>query len=432
VDEERPWRHPATGSRAYRASQVRASRVRTGLLTATIGATLGAAVWALPTLAGTPDPVRTSAAPTSGTRSPTVTTSGQTRTAATSYSAPGGFTAAGGGVTTVSSPGPWITAQPNETRVRATAQDSTGRPVAVAVDYQPLHATSPVTQTFCGSSPWLSIAPRSRVRSEVLAGTCPGGQVSAPTTGTLAVTFFHPLPPRHLVAAPSKRWAVIIGISHYASPTEPTYGGDGDATAVRRSLLHAGWLPSHIRDLRDGHASARAIIAAERWLVAHSTPATFTLFHYSGHVCIASRGPCARGHTFLWGSDNRFISENSFASVLRHLRGHSWIDIAGCESGAFDVGLHSRMRLFTASSQPGRTSYEEPRWHESVWTGLTWDHAYIRGAAAKGHPYAATIGQMVAYGVRNTAALTQGQPAGTQHPYRAGGSGRWRLSAPPG
>lgn len=420
------------GRRPASCSAHRSSQVRVGLLAATIAATFGAAVSALPTQAGTPDPVGTSAAPTSSTGAPTVTTSGQTRTAAMSYSAPGGFTAAGGAVASVLSPGPWLAAQANETQIRAAAQDSTGRPVALAVEYQPLHATSPVTHTFCGFSPWLSITPRSQVRSEVLAGTCPDGQVSAPTTGTLAVTFFHPLPPRHLVAPPSMRWAVIIGISHYASPTEPTYGGDGDATAVRRSLLQAGWLPSHIRDLRDGRASAHAIIAAERWLVAHSSAGTFTLFHYSGHVCIASRGPCASGHTFLWGSDNGFISEDSFASVLRGLRGYSWIDIAGCESGAFDVGLHSSTRLFTASSQPGRTSYEEPKWHESVWTGLTWDHAYLQGDATRGHPFAATIGQMVGYGVRNTPALTQGQSAGTQHPYRAGGNTRWRLSAPPG
>jgi hypothetical protein len=361
----------------------------------------------------------------------------QLRTVGTSYSAPGGATTPlTSGAATVFAPGPAAQARPNETRTQVSAQDGTGRPVALAVDYRPAGAGADVTQTFCGSSPWLAIRPGTAVQATVLVGTCPDGQASAPTSGTVSVTFWHPLPPPvasavHGIASPAQRWAVIIGIQRYSPPTEQTYGGRGDAAAVRKALLHAGWLPSHILDIRDGQATGTAILSAARWLVAHSSPTTFTLFHYSGHVCIASRGPCGSGHTYLWSSDNRFISEDTFAGILRGLRGHAWIDVAGCEAGAFDRGLHSAARIFTGSSQPARTSYEDPDWHESVWTGLTWDRGFNRGDAANGRPFGATISQMIGYGVRMTPVVTRGQSAGTQYPYHAGGLTGWRLSAPP-
>jgi hypothetical protein len=247
--------------------------------------------------------------------------------------------------------------------------------------------------------------------------------------GTIDVQF-----QRTHVASPAQRWAVIIGIQAYGGSTHPTYGGDGDADAVRSSLLHSGWLPSHILDVRDSAATADGILRAMDWLVAHSGPDTFTLLHYSGHVCIDSRGPCASGHTYLWSYDNRFLSETTVRDSLSRLRGHAWIDIAGCEAGAFGPGLSSPLRLFTGSSQPAHTSYEEQSWHESVWTGTTWDQGYIHGLGANGVPYRATIAQMIAYGVSATVRDTTGQARGTQHPYIAGAGGApgWRLSAPPG
>ncbi|HEU5035138.1 MAG TPA: caspase family protein [Mycobacteriales bacterium] len=360
----------------------------------------------------------------------------RSRTVTETYSEPGGLTSPFDAPVIVA-PGPWVTAGPGENKARVVAADATGAPVALAVDYVPAHQSDTVTRVFCSTSGWLRIKPGSRLRAETLAGSCPSGAPSVPTSGRITTTLTQPVrvPVTHnqrAVVPPSGRWAVVVGIQHYQSPTEPTYGGDGDATAVRKALLHAGWLSSHIRMVRDGQATGAGIVAAMRWLVAHSGPHTFTLFHYSGHVCIASRGPCASGHTYLWSSDNRFLSETAVAGVLSRLRGHAWIDIAGCEAGAFDRHLHSRLRIFTGSSQPARTSYEEPRWHESVWTGFTWDHGFNRGAATGGQRYAATMGQMIRYGVRHTKSYTQNAQAGQQNPYYAGGSGHWRLSAPPG
>jgi len=352
------------------------------------------------------------------------------RTVTARYTLAGGAAGGAGLPTALVAPSSPVASHGNEDRVRVSAADATGGPTAIEIDYTPAGATQQRSIVVCGSSSWLPVQPGSSVRPTPLAGRCPDGRVSVPTQGTISITFHRAV--SYDAAVPAKRWAVIIGIRSYAAPTEPTYGGAGDANAVRSALLHAGWLPDHILDIRDHAATASAIERAMTWLVQHSGPDTFTLFHYSGHVCIQSRGPCGAHHTYLWSTDNRFIPETAVGASLSKLRGHAWVDIAGCEAGAFNVRISSKTRLFTASSQPGRTSYEEPSWHESVWAGLTWDQAYLQGAATGGAAYRATIGQMVAYGVRNTPLRTEGAQAGTQHPYTAGGSKNWALSAPPG
>ena len=352
------------------------------------------------------------------------------RTVSAGYVGAGGVTAGTQASTVIAAPATAVASRANEDQVRMTAADAAGGAVAVELDYTPFGAMTPVSVLVCSATGWLPIQPAAAVRATAVAGRCPDGRPSTPGEGTISLTFQRAV--TYDAAPPAKRWAVIIGIRSYHSPTEPTYGGDGDATAVRSSLLHAGWRADHILDIRDGAATAAAIQRAMTWLVQHSAPDTFTLFHYSGHVCIHSRGPCGTGHTYLWTTDNRFIPETSVGATLARLRGHAWVDIAGCEAGAFDVRIGSKLRLFTASSQPGKTSYEEPSWRESVWSGLTWDQAYLQGAATGSRPYRATIGQMVAYGVRNTPLMTDGAQAGTQHPYVRGGNAAWTLATPPG
>ncbi|GAC1610801.1 MAG: hypothetical protein NVS3B26_19620 [Mycobacteriales bacterium] len=255
------------------------------------------------------------------------------------------------------------------------------------------------------------------------------------TTGTagscrpaVALPLPAPAPASRIIAA-ADRWALLIGISTYAGSTHPTYGGRGDAVAVRAALLAAGWRPDHIRSLIDGDASGSAISGAMAWLADHSGPHTFSLFHFSGHACVASRGPCAAGHTYLWSADNQFLSESTVRAALARVRGPAWFDFAACEAGAFDAGLSSAQRLVTGSSQASETAYEEPTWHESVWTGLVWERAFLpaQGGVAPGR---ATIGQMVAYGRAQAPRLTGTQDAGAQHPYVAGGDLTQRLVAP--
>jgi hypothetical protein len=248
-----------------------------------------------------------------------------------------------------------------------------------------------------------------------------------PTSGTISVAFTRPLPPPGIT--PEQRWAVLVGIQDYAGNTHSTYGARGDVSSARTALLRSGWRSDHIRTLVDGQASGQAILDAMSWLAARSGPSTFSLFHFSGHVCIASRGPCASGHTYLWSYDNRFIPETSVGSVLGRVQGRAWFDFAGCESGAFDAGLHSSKRLVTGSSQASETSYEQPDWNQSVWGGLVWDQAFLQGKAGPG-PGRATIGQMVAYGQAQAPRVTADQAAGPQHPYVAGGDPSQSLYAP--
>jgi hypothetical protein len=284
-----------------------------------------------------------------------------------------------------------------------------------------------VEHVYCGGTPTLPIALGSGVQVTPVAGTCPDGTVSLPTSGSISVVFTRPLPPPTI--APADRWAVLVGIQDYAGNTHSTFGAHGDVSAIRTALLRSGWRSDHILTLVDRQATGQTVINAMSWLADRSGPGTFSLFHFSGHVCIASRGPCASGHTYLWGYDNRFVSESTVGAVLGRVQGRAWFDFAGCESGAFDPGLHSAKRLVTGSSQAHETSYEQPDWNESVWGGLVWDQGFLQGhAGAK--PNRATIGQMVAFGRTRAPQVTAKQAAGPQHPYVAGGDPSQTLYAP--
>jgi hypothetical protein len=345
------------------------------------------------------------------------------------------YTRAGGTVTPVTqpvltAPGPSISSRSPENQVRVAVDDETNRAVAIAVEYQPAGSGGTTSQVYCGASPTLSIAVGSSVRVTPLTGTCPDRSPSVPTSGTIAVVFTRPLPPPPPpTIGPDSRWAVLIGVQDYAGNTHSTVGGRGDVSVIRTALLRSGWRSDHIRVLVDGQATGQAIINAMSWLSARSGPRTFSLFHFSGHVCIASRGPCPSGHTYLWGYDNRFVPETTVGSVLGRVQGRAWFDFAGCESGAFDAGLHSSKRLFSASSLASETSYEHPEWKQSVWNGLVWDQAFLQGHAGAA-PNRANIGQMVAYGKAQAPRVTAKQARGPQHPVVVGGDPTQTLYAP--
>ena len=349
-----------------------------------------------------------------------------TRTVETSYSRAGGFVSPGVSPVVVS-PGSMQDSKAPENQVRIGVSDNGGRAVALDVEYTPRGTSASTSRIWCTTTPVLDIAVASSVRVTPLAGTCPDGSASLPTSGTITVSFLRPVVPPTI--GPADRWAVLVGIQDYAGNTHSTYGARGDVSAARTALLRSGWHSDHIVTLVDGQASAQAILNAMSWLGDRSGPGTFSLFHFSGHVCIASRGPCPSGHTWLWSYDNRFISEATVGSVLGREQGRAWFDFAGCESGAFDAGLHSAKRLFSASSQASETSYEQPAWNESVWGGLVWDQAFLQGQAGA-KPGRATIGQMTAYGKAQAPRVTANQPAGAQHPVVIGGDPTQTLYAP--
>ena len=234
---------------------------------------------------------------------------------------------------------------------------------------------------------------------------------------------------QRVVVNPSNAWAVLAGISTYDYPTHPTYGGDGDVAVFRDALLRAGWSANHIVVLTDGAATASAIRSSINWLVTHSGPSTFSVFHYSGHVLQQN------GQEFMWGVDNNFISNDEFGSAMRGLQGRAWIDIAGCESAGFDTGISSPLRFVTTSSAVNEKSYERDDWHRSVWTGLVVGEGMINRKADANGDGAVSIQEAIRWAQQQAPQMTANQrPYGPQHPYAVGGEGEWFLgpaAAPP-
>lgn len=237
--------------------------------------------------------------------------------------------------------------------------------------------------------------------------------------------------PRHGV----ERFAVVIGISKYKSPTKATVGGAGDAAVVRETLLRSGFRSENIVTLVDGGATLDASRNAMRWLVERSREDTFTVFHFSGHVKLASNDPDRDGEKVdeqLWFADNRFMVDREFVETLRGLRGDSWVNVAGCEAAGFDDGLSSPRRLVTASSQEPEKSYERPDWGQSVFVGLLIDQGILQGRADANGDRHVAIQEAFAYAAERAPAMTRSQSYGPQHPYIAGGGdGHWFVNPPP-
>jgi hypothetical protein len=322
----------------------------------------------------------------------------------------------------------------------AAVDDHTARVAMWVRATRPRSATGTSTLVCPDDSGRFSIRAGTTVYVAPASGMC-RGTLSAPTSGTVTLRFARtvakeprvtaPEPPRHVVP-PRDRWALLIGISDYAGNTHSTVGGRGDALLIRRVLLHNGWRRDHIRMLLDARATADRIVAGMRWLARRSAPTHFTLFHYSGHTCIASRGPCPSGHYYLWSHDNRMLSEQVVGSLLRELRGRAWIDYMGCEAAGVVSGLATANRLVTASSRADEKSYEYSRWHESVWSRLVWRRGFHRGAADHNHNGRVGIREAVGWARRMAPQITAHQDSfGPQHPQvRGGAGGGWRLDGP--
>ena len=360
------------------------------------------------------------------------------------YGQPGGTTLGTPDSTkTHSSPTITDTARDAEDSVAITARDKSGSPIALAVLITPYRSTVSTLRLVCTSTT-VRVSKGTRIAVTPLAGLCTDKRTSVPQGGSIDLNWHRYLPaPKAQVKAPtaptaptapaSLRWALLVGIRDYAGNTASTVGGTGDVNAIKQALLNSGWSASHIMVITDRNATATGIRNGFAWLAARSSARSFSLMHFSGHMCIASRGPCPAGHTYLWSHDNKFIPETEVVSRMKAVKGYQWMDMAGCQSGGMNAGYHSATRMFTSSSRSYETSYEQPSWGMSVWTGLAWARGYNQGLAdSSGRRYRATIGQLATYGARETAGYTATQKAGVQHPVYVGGSGSWSLSAPPG
>jgi hypothetical protein len=124
---------------------------------------------------------------------------------------------------------------------------------------------------------------------------------------------------------------------------------------------------------------------------------------------------------YLWSVDNQFISDDEVGNNLRNLQGQAWVDIAGCEAAAFDKGISNDHRLFTAASQANEKGFENPDWHESVWTGLSIDQGMLQGQADSNGDHVVTVQEAVRWAQPRATDDTQGQDYPPQHPVISSG-----------
>ncbi len=292
-------------------------------------------------------------------------------------------------------------------------QDVPDAPVSQPVPAPVATAVPKVTRP---QAPTSTRAPKPRARTGVSAasvlGPPPGPQDDAVPTA---------------FAAPADRYAFLIGVTDYPSPTHDTIGSANDVRFIRQSLLAAGWQSQNIKIFTDRQVTGKVTRDGLAWLASKSVPGTFTLFHYSGHVKQIG------GHEKLWPADRDFVDDTEVAALLNRGTGRMWVDIAGCEAGGFIENLPSAQRLVTASSTVSQKSYEYPQWGESVWTGLVFDLGLRQGQADANKNGTTTVGEALRYGTYYAQAITLGQrPHGRQTPQVFGDNVLgWTLSNPP-
>jgi hypothetical protein len=217
--------------------------------------------------------------------------------------------------------------------------------------------------------------------------------------------------------AAGERWALIVGIDHFLGATRTNFGAVNDAADFRQALLNAGFADDHIRVLTDAGANASDIRAGLHWLVDHSGPNSFSVFHYSGHVK-------QEGSTeFLWPHDNSFIPDTELAASMKQLKGRAWVDISGCEAAGFDEGISGPTRLFTASSGSTEKSYEIPELAHSVFSLLLVQKALLNGQGDADHDGRVSVQEAFAFAAARAPQISAGQAQGAQHPVMAGGDG---------
>lgn len=285
-------------------------------------------------------------------------------------------------------------------------------PPTTAPVVRPAPTRAPALPPSTPQRPVTQRATRTAVTVESVLGPPPGPQADrVPTT----------------FAAPADRYAFLIGVTDYPSPTKDTIGGANDVRFIYGSLIRAGWLRQNIKIYTDRQVTGAVTREGLRWLAGKSVPGTFTFFHYSGHV--KQIGDQQK----LWPADRDFVNDTEVAALLSPSKGRMWIDIAGCEAAGFMENLPSAQRLVTASSKVTQKSYEYPEWGESVWTGLLFDLGLGQQQADANRDGTTTIGEALRYAQYYAQAITLRQtPYGRQTPQFAGYDVLgWTLANPP-
>jgi caspase domain-containing protein len=184
----------------------------------------------------------------------------------------------------------------------------------------------------------------------------------------------------------TKRWALLIGLNNYASPTVDLTGSRQDAEELRNILLRFGWRSDHIMLIRDGLGTAQHIIDAIRWLSLKTTTASTVVFHYAGHekyTRTTADGDNETRDVEIWAANNRYIIDGTLGREMNRVRAYRmWIDISTCRAQGFsDYGMIKTGRVLTFSSTASQYSYDVPSLHHSAF-GYYLIHVgmYLKGA----------------------------------------------------
>lgn len=235
--------------------------------------------------------------------------------------------------------------------------------------------------------------------------------------GVLAVAGVLVVPGAGAATPPGDKWALIIGVDLFEGGTRPNFGGAADANDMRTALQRNGFPADHIRVLTDAGASAADIRAGLAWIAASSSPKSFSVVSYSGHVK-------QEGSTeYLWPHDNQFIPDTELAAAVNQIKGKAWVNVSGCEGAGFDVGISSPSKLFTASSAANEKSYEWPAAGASVYSYYLVRRGMLEGLADANRDFRVSVQEAFRYAAANAPAFTAGQSQGAQHPQIAGGNG---------
>ncbi|MEA2716385.1 MAG: hypothetical protein QOI99_702 [Actinomycetota bacterium] len=237
--------------------------------------------------------------------------------------------------------------------------------------------------------------------------------------GALVLSTWFLLPGAAQAATPpANKWALLIGIDQFQGGTRPNFGGAADAADMREALVRNGFPADHVRVLTDSGATAADIRAGLAWLVANSSPTTFSVFSYSGHVK-------QDGNTeYLWPHDNAHIADTELATAMKSLKGRAWVNIAGCEAAGFDEGISSPTRLFTAASQSNEKGYELPSARASVFSMYMVRKGMLAGEADYNRDGRVSVQEGFRLAAEKAPSFTAGQSQGAQHPFIAGGDGK--------
>ncbi|MDQ3931869.1 MAG: caspase family protein [Actinomycetota bacterium] len=233
------------------------------------------------------------------------------------------------------------------------------------------------------------------------------------------------------------RWAVLIGINDYHSPTRDNVGSRQDAEDLHRHLLALGWRSDHIVLLTELAATRVAIEQAIAWLASKTNGASVAAFHYSGHTKQwkdrnADADPEVPDEG-MWPTDNRHMVDREVVDRLAGVNaGRLWVNLGTCEAAGFEeVGLRRPGRLLTFSSREPEKSYEDPSVDNSVWGYFLFERGLIGRASDPDGNGDITVQEAFGYAAPQSTQRTAGQkPYGPQHPVMIDDAGVFSLRIP--